>query len=402
MADIRQFRRRDDEGTESADRRERQGKYLKASRKRMRKIIAVLVLAGVCVLGVFYIYFRNKEYTSYSITDWTLLSNMENSQVISFGGSLIRYNSDGAACITYKNEQVWNQPFEMQNPIAAVNTQAVAIGEQGGNAVYIFNGEGIKGQIETQLPIQKIAVANNYAVAVLLKDGTTNWIYYYSSDGSLIAQMRISLDQMGYPMAMALSETGRLLAVSYLNVSDGSVTSTLSFYNFDSVGQEYTDRLVKAKSYEDTIFPAIQFINSDTAAAFGDNKVALFAGAQIPEEGAEVAIEDEIVMAFSGEGYFALVAAREDGGAHYRLLVYNASGEERLAADIEGNYTDGKIEKNKVILYSETDILIYTTGGVKKFEGSYETAIRDIIPTGRDSRYLVVTGDELDRMKLEN
>ena len=402
MADIRPFRRPASEETEAADRRERQERRRGAGRRRMRKAAAGILLAAVCLSAVLFVYFRNKEYSSYRITDWTSLTNIENSQVASFGGNIIRYNSDGAACLTYQNEQVWNQPYEMQTPVLAAGSQALAIGELGGNAIYVFGEDGLKGQIETLLPIQKIAVANNYAVAVLLKDGATNWIYYYSSDGTVIAQMRISLDQMGYPVALALSPSGRLLAVSYLNVAGGDMKSTVSFYNFDSVGQEYTDRLVKAKSYEDVVFPALQFLDGDTAAAFGDDRVVLFEGGQIPEDGEEIPVEGEILMAFSGDDSFALVTAKEEEETAYQLRVFSGSGDEKLAENISGAYTAGKIEDNKIILYHDTEILIYTMNGVRKFQGTYETAVRDVIPAGGDTRYLVVTANELDRIKLDN
>ena len=98
----------------------------------MRKAAAGILLAAVCLSAVLFVYFRNKEYSSYRITDWTSLTNIENSQVASFGGNIIRYNSDGAACLTYQNEQVWNQPYEMQTPVLAAGSQALAIGELGG------------------------------------------------------------------------------------------------------------------------------------------------------------------------------------------------------------------------------------------------------------------------------
>ena len=72
------------------------------------------------------------------------------------------------------------------------------------------------------------------------------------------------MSKSGYPVAIAISDDGKQIAVSYLKAENGKVTSSVGFYNFSSVGQNYTDNLVGGYGYADAVVPLISFMNNDT------------------------------------------------------------------------------------------------------------------------------------------
>lgn len=398
MADnIRQFRSRE---TEAAEEKELRRK-VRRHRVGSGAVILVLLLAAVLLVAFFYMNHQKKDYNSYTILDWNELSGMENSSSVSFGGNIIRYNKDGAAYIDYKNEQIWNQPYEMQAPLIDMSTEAAAIADKSGNKIYIFGKEGLKGEIETLLPIQEISVSDTFTVAVLLKDGDISRVSYYDSSGSVISEMKIGMDNMGYPMAMALSPDGKLFMLSFLTITDGSMDSVISYYNFGNVGQEYRDRLVKAKSYKDTIFPMVEFLSNEVSVAFGDNKTQIFEGGQIPEEAASISFDKEIRSIFYDSGNLGYILNTEGGKSPYLAEVYGTNGKKRFSEDVDIVYTQVKVEKDKIILFNENEFVVYSMSGVKKFDGEYEAPIKDIIPTSKQSRYIVITPTELNRIKLE-
>ena len=400
MADnIRPFRGRAPEPTAEEERQLQ--RQVRKHRIQSRAAVLVFLLAALLLIVYFYIDYQRKEYSGCEILEWNELSGMENSQSRVFGDNLLRYNKDGAAYITYGNEQIWNQPYEMQEPILDVGTEAAAIADWNGNDIYIFGKDGLKGEIKTLLPIQKIAVSDAFTIAVLLKDGDVSRIHYYNSSGELISEMRIGMDNMGYPMAMDLSPNGNLFMLSFLSVSGGSMNSVISFYNFGNVGQEYNDRLVKAKTYEDTVFPVVKFLDDSTSAAYGDNLTQLFSGSQIPEEGEAISFDCEIKSVFSDRKYLGFILEGKEGEASYLLEVYDRKGSLLFSSPVDFSYSGAKIDREKVILFNDTECAIYSMNGVRKYQGEPGMTIRDIISTNKQSGYLVVTPTELNRIKLK-
>ena len=251
---IRPFRTRDAQNVPTEEER---ALHKKIRRHRLggRAAIVVLLLAAAILIAYFYMDYQRKTYSNYSIIEWNELSGMENSNSVSFGGNILRYNKDGVAYVDYTNAQIWNQPYEMGSPMLDVSDQAAAVADKGGNKIYLFDEKGLTGEIDTVLPIQKIAVSDADTVAVLLKDGSVSRVNYYNKSGEVISEMKIGMDNMGYPMAMDVSPDGKMFMLSFLSVSGGSLDTVISYYNFGNVGQEYKDRLVKSKTYEDERVP---------------------------------------------------------------------------------------------------------------------------------------------------
>jgi len=361
-----------------------------------------MLAAAALLVAYFFIDHQRKEYTSYTIVEWNELSGMGSSETVVFRENLLRYNKDGASYVDFNNKQIWNQAYEMQAPIIDINTKNVAIADKGGNKIYIFNEEGLLGEIETLLPIQKLAVSNVNTVAVLLKDSDVSRVHYYNvNNGELISEMKIGMDNMGYPLAMDISPEGKLFMLSFLSVTNGRLQSVISYYNFGNVGQEYKDRLVKAKTYEDTVFPIVEFLSEDTSVAYGDNKIQIFEGDQIPEEGAAIPVDKEIQSIFSDGKYIGVVLDNVGGEASYLTNIYDANGKERFSEEVSFGYTKVKLEKDKLIFFNDNAFEIYSMNGVRRYSGEYESVIRNIIATNKQSRYLVITPTELDRIKLD-
>lgn len=55
----------------------------------------------------------------------------------------------------------------------------------------------------------------------------------------------------------------------------------------------------------------------------------------------------------------------------------------------------------KVILFNDTEFSVYSLSGIHKFEGEYESTIKDVISTNKQSRYIIITPTEMDKIKLE-
>ena len=108
---------------------------------RTLMIIAVIVAATVAL----YYTYQNMIYTDYTILDEIKYQEATTARYLDFNGNVLRYSQDGASAFNMHNDMLWNQTFEMQNPIVDVNGDYVAIGDYKGTKIFIMNSEGIQG-----------------------------------------------------------------------------------------------------------------------------------------------------------------------------------------------------------------------------------------------------------------
>ena len=100
-------------------------------------------------------------------------------------------------------------------------------------------------------------------MAAVLEDNKVTRLNLYNSEGKELVKSESRMNQNGYPVAVALSDTGEVMEVSYLYVDSGTVKSSVAFYNFSDVGQNSVDRLVSGNEYADTVIPYIGFLGKD-------------------------------------------------------------------------------------------------------------------------------------------
>ena len=135
-------------------------------------------------------------------------------------------------------------------------------------------------------------------MAAILEDGEKTWVNYYSSDGSLIVENQTRMENNGYPLDLAVSPDGAVIAVSYLIVDSGEISSHLVFYNFGQAGQGQVDNVVAEFTYEDTVVPDLVYFSEGTCVAFRDDGFSVFQGGDTPEESENTQIDTQMISLF--------------------------------------------------------------------------------------------------------
>ena len=72
----------------------------------------------------------------------------------------------------------------------------------------IFQKSGLKGEIETTLPIEKISVSNQGIVSAILKNESTPQIISYDAVGNILVEHQVNLNSTGYPISLDMSADG--------------------------------------------------------------------------------------------------------------------------------------------------------------------------------------------------
>lgn len=364
-----------------------------------RMVLVIILIAAI--IAALYVQWKNKIYSQAAILSSVEINITQDSNLMPFSGYLLTYSKDGAGCMDVKGSAVWNQTFEMQNPIVDICQNVVAIGDYNGRTIYVMNTSGIMGNITTNRPIRDFCVASNGVVAVVLDDMDTTWIYLYDAQGKELIYFRTTMKESGYPVNVSISPNGQLVCVSYLFVDSGQMKSSVAFYNFGDVGQNSTNNYVSGYDYMNAVVPIARFLDNRSVFAVADDRVMFYAGTQVPTTVAENLVSDDIQSVYYGGEYVGLVFNSTEDSNRYRLDVYHKSGELRQSIKFDIDYRDILFHEDQIIIYNETECCIYNGNGTEKYRGRFEKTALMLIPQSGTYRYMVVTPDSIDVIELQ-
>lgn len=358
-------------------------------------ILIIAVAAGV------YVQWKNKIYTENTVVSSIETTITPDRKLMPLSNYLLSYSKDGASCMDAKGNAVWNETYEMQNPIIDVCQNVVAIGDYNGRNIYIMSTAGSMGSITTTKPVRDFSVAANGVIAVVLDDKEVTLIYLYDAQGNELVHFRTTMSESGYPVSVSISPNGQLVCVSYLYVDSGQMKSSVAFYNFGAVGQNSTDNYVSGYDYLDTVVPFTRFLDNKTAIAVSDDRIMFYSGAQKPVSIAENLVSDDIQSVYYGEEYIGLVFNSTESSNRYRMDVYNKAGQPAQTIEFDIEYTDIVFHNDQIIIYNETTCLVYNSSGVQKYAGNFDKSALTLIPLSSGYRYMVVTPDSIDTIELK-
>ncbi|MDY3249967.1 MAG: DUF5711 family protein [Candidatus Choladocola sp.] len=373
---------------------------LASNRKRaFRRRAAILILA-VCVIGGFVLYNVFHTFRDYVITESYENTVSSGTKYETAGKNMYRYNSDGVSCITRKNDMKWSITYNMQAPISDLCGNTLAIAEQQGNQIYVVNEDGLIGNFETLLPILKVRVSRQGVVAVVLQEGDITWINLYRADGTTIASDKTTVGESGYPLDIDISPDGEKLAVSYLGIKKGIATSDVVFYHFGSAGQTEENHVVSSSSYAETVIPQIYFTGNSRAVAVADNGYIVFQGSDAPKQTASVEFEEEIISTFHDDERIGFLFRNESEEYNYRMELYNYRGRKKASRGINTEFDEVKMENGQILMFSDKQCQVYTGSGRLRFSSAYEKEIVDMFYFSEFRKYLVITRDSFDRIRI--
>lgn len=353
----------------------------------MKKIkIIGLVAVVLLVLGVVgYVALGSKAYEGYEV-----VQELEISEVLEYAevdGALVRCGREGAQAVDKDGTLLWNVTYgTMKNPKFAFCGSVMAVADIGGKQYLISDGTGSTKTFSTPYPIQMICVAKQGVTAVLMNGEERDYIFLYNKEGELCAEIETVVAQDGFPLAIALFEDGKKLVASYMKVERDEPMSSVTFYNFDEVGQNYIGNLVGQVQYSECMVPRVEFWDNDTVLAVGENVMEWFSVDEIPKSLHKKEIVAEVKSIAFGE-YFCMVTENKDG--QEVLEAYNKSGEVCMKKVISLPYVGLHTAGDEVVLYSYSGCEVYDIKKDLIYQGTFENGIRQMFVIGGNRYYLV-------------
>lgn len=368
-------------------------KVHKFRRAKVRRILVLIVLIILAVCGT-YLLLKNQSY-GHARTAAEYSSDIsDTSNYAQFANGIVRYNRDGVAFLNNKNEEQWIQPTQLQNPVITVKEESFAVADNGGNNILVFSEEGLRGEIETTLPIEKISISDQGIVSVLMRNGSTPSIITYDAAGNILAEIQITQGTMGYPTAMEMSDDGNTLAVSYLYLDGVNIKSRVIYYNFGEAGQENADNIVSSEEYDNTVMADIFFMGGGRSVAVGDNSFVIYRGTDTPQPEKTIVIDQEIQSVFHSYQYIGFILLNQEKSG-YEVRLYNRIGEQLISREIPGNYSNVKMDGDEIIMFEGSRCCIVTATGIIKYDGNLDVDALEIFRAFGVNRYYVMSVDEL-------
>lgn len=360
--------------------------------KRITTVVTV-ILVVMALFGT-WLLVANHTFTSVYQADSYKKTTSDSSQYAAFGGGIIRYSRDGVTFLNEKNEEQWIQSGQFQNPVLDICGDSFAVGDSGGNLIQVFTKEGLKGEIETTLPIERLSVSGQGIVSAILKNDMSPSIITYDAAGNILVENQVTVGNTGYPTALEMSPDGTVLAVSYLDMSSTALKSRVICYNFSEEGKSKTNNEVSREEYENSIMPEIFFMDESHMVVVGDSSFVLYTGAGTPQKKTEIAVSQEIRSTFHTSKYIGFVLLNEEKSG-YEVRLYNKAGNQVMNREISGEYSYAGMVGNEVILYSGSQCCILTSSGIQRLKCDLKTDILAVIPQNGLNKYLVMSAGEL-------
>lgn len=370
----------------------------KEKRKLKMNRMQWTIVAGVLILAVVLVYAlvkNNKVASSYEVV--TSMSRGDDTSVYycMMRKGMVKYSKDGVAMTNKSGSVLWNQTYEMASPTMTSAGDYVAVGDIGANTIYIFNEYGQLGRVSTDVPVQEIQISEQGVVAAVLSDTSSNYINLYDKQGNSLGSIKASLENTGYPLAIALSPDASKLAVSYLIVKSGSMQSRIVSYDFSDVEG---DHLLDTQELEG-LYPKAAFLDSREVVLFGEKGFVLYQADSKKIETQEN-FESEINSVFCTNQKLGFIFKNEDDNGKYRMEIYNKAGKKSSTYYFDLDYSGMTADDDEVILYNDEEMLIYQMGGRVRFRGTFNTAVTGVMPSWEDGLYWLIDDQSLREIRI--
>ena len=370
----------------------------KEKRKLKMNRMQWTIAAGVLILAVVLVYAlvkNNKVASSYEVV--TSMSRGDDTSVYyrMMRKGMVKYSKDGVAMTNKSGTVLWNQTYEMASPTMTSAGDYVAVGDIGANTIYIFNEYGQLGRVSTDVPIQDIQISEQGVVAAVLSDTSSNYINLYDKQGNSLGSIKASLENTGYPLAIALSPDASKLAVSYLIVKSGSMQSRIVSYDFSDVEGNH---LLDTQELEG-LYPKAAFLDSREVVLFGEKGFVLYQADSKKIETQEN-FESEINSVFCTNQKLGFIFKNEDDNGKYRMEIYNKAGKKSSTYYFDLDYSGVTADDDEVILYNDEEMLIYQMGGRVRFRGTFNTAVTGVMPSWENGLYWLIDDQSLREIRI--
>lgn len=387
--------------TSPKDLEELEEKIRKHRQKTVRRAaIAAAVIVGVVLIIQLWLALRT--YSGFEVQSQAERKDSAATNYEMFQGKLLEYDNDGIMCYNTADEMIWNQSYEMTTPVLTMCGSYLVVYDRGGTVIYIMAENGLIKKIETATPINRVCIAQQGTVAVLMKEDNASYIRLYDKKGRELASGEFYEEKGTFPVDIALSPDAQKLAVDMLDVTKGKVSSVVNFYNFGSVGQNEIDNNVGSYTYKNVMISELLYTESGKLLAIGDTGLIWFDGAQKPAPKKEIKYDGEIQSLFYNKKYVGISYSDSEKENSWHIKVYDMNGATVMESDTEIAYNRIELlDNNEICVRDDYNCELFTIHSIRKFKYTFDRQLYDILAGSDGQNYTFVLNGEVEEVRLQ-
>jgi len=367
-------------------------------RNRLGKIIPTVVALVVILLGN-YLIVSNQSFSSYQETGRSSRRSTTLHQYEVFGDGIVRFDREGVTYLDHNGHEAWIQSGQTNDPVFVQGGNSFAIYDRGGNRVMVFQRNGLFGEFDTPLPIDRVSVSSQGIIAALMRSSDNPVIITYDAVGNMLTENQVALGVLGYPTALSLSPDGTLLAVAFLSINGGEIRTNLIYYNFSAEDFAATDFVVTQDVLSDRIVPDIRFLSNTKSLVFTDQGVLLYEGASAPGLAREVTSPTAIQAIASNRDHFLLVSLASAGNG-YDVRIFDAHGHLQLERSIDASFHTVQMYQNEIVFFDNSSMLVLSHTGIVRYQGPIEVSPLLVVPAFGINAYHIFGSEEVRSIRL--
>ena len=321
------------------------------------------------------------------------------------GDGYLYITKDGAKYYKSIDSPQWNDTYTATSLNAVSNGEYAVIHDVQGRNIRLYTPAGQAFSAQTDGNIIQCTINAQGTVAVIEKYENDYKIQVFRNDGTLLME-RFEQDKGVFPLAAALSDDGRILAVTYADTSGVEMKAKiLLFYvNKDDSKNTATGDFYAASEKDDIIAPYIFSLGTSEFAVVYDKGIMAFDCNGNEKWNTE--ISNKITSASVTEGGKILLSLGEETGGHDgyadgTLIIVSSDG--KISAKYEMGESISYVNPNgkNIVIGSGKNFVCITENGSEKWRYTATQDIKDIFAYS-NSKALVVTGTEAEEVTIKN
>ena len=350
--------------------------------KKVRiKTFALSVLAFL-VLVTFIFIFRFVNFNATILlwkTNIARSSDSVNNKSIkyeSFQNGLMRISNDGMTYIDESGSIKWTVSYNMKDPIYEKNGNYFVIADRNGNNFYVFNKDGKVGENTTTNPIVKISVSKEGVTYILQSDENSSYINVFRETGTAIdIIIKTNLTEDGMPIDLSTSDNGEELVVSYVCLSDESIYTKATYYNFADAGKNANQKRIVAEFKEelnDNFLARSIFFDNNKSCLIYDGGIYYVSTADEanPSISNNLRFDDRMKSISYNKKYIAVVF--DDN----KLMSFDNSGNTLCNREIIADYDEFYIDEDYMVFLYGNRVIIYDIRGRMIFDKEVDSFVQ--------------------------
>jgi len=363
------------------------------------KKIHIIGIVLLVIIAVYSIFFVKREYELETVESYVNESN-ERENFVYIGESFYKYNKNGVVKFgsSFKNVK-WNSSFFLSNPILKNEKNIFAITENRGHQCYVYSEDGLMYEVKSENPIVDYEINSKGYLALIFETKDGYEVPVYNDRGKEIIRHVSYRENDGYPFDLDISEDGRILAMSFVDISGNEVNNKVSQYYIDSAdGKDFINSMFYSKHY-DFIIPKIKFVENRLIGV-AEDKIIFY-----DEDGEYETIDlkaNIFKFKFLKDGKFALMFSNEMLKSEEKtVLFYNEKGKkisEYKNENLNADFFDS--DEENIYISDGKKYTCFDYKGKMKWEDTFDKDIVKIYQM-KKNKYIMVnlTGVEIMEVK---